>query len=60
MNKNYNIGRTALMQTIVEMDYELTGIDIHWGYGFLAKYSDTELIKIYGLIYDEYYNKNNK
>ena len=57
MNKNYNIGRTALMQTIVEMDYELTGIDIHWAYSFLAKCEDTELIKIYGLIYDEYYSR---
>ena len=57
MNKNYNIGRTALMQTIVEMDYELTGIDIHWAYSFLLKCDDTELIKIYGLVYNEYYNK---
>ena len=56
MSKNYNTGRTALIQTIVEMDYELTGIDIHWAYSFLAKCSDTELIKIYGIVYDEYYN----
>lgn len=60
MNKNYNIGRTALIESIVEMDYELIGIDIHWAYSFLSNCSDTELIKIYGLIYDEYYNKNNK
>ena len=57
MNKNYNIGRTALIQTIVEMDYELTGIDIHWSYSFLERCNDTELIKIYGLVYNEYYNK---
>lgn len=57
MNKNYNIGRTALIQTIVEMDFELTEIDIHWAYSFLARCDDTELIKIYGLVYNEYYNK---
>ena len=57
MNKNYNIGRTALIQTIVEMYFELTEMDIHWAYSFSSKCSDTELIKIYGLIYNEYYNK---
>ena len=56
MNKNYEIGRTALIQTIVEMDFELTEIDIHWAYSFLANCDDTELIKIYGLVYNEYYN----
>ena len=57
MNKNYEIGRTALIQTIVEMDFELIEIDIHWAYSFLARCDDTELIKIYGLVYNEYYNK---
>lgn len=59
MNKNYNIGRTALMQTIVEMECELVNIDTHWAYSFLSLCDDTELIKIYGLVYDEYYNKEN-
>ena len=57
MNKNYEIGRTALIKTIVEMDNELTRIDILWAYNFLLKCEDTELIKIYGQVYNEYYNK---
>lgn len=57
MNKNYNIGRTALMQTIAEMDYELTGVDIELAYTVLPKFTDTELIEVYGVIYNEYYNK---
>lgn len=56
MNKNYNIGRTALMQTMAEMDYELTGADIDWTYTALSKFTDTELIELYGILYDEYYN----
>ena len=57
MKKNYEIGRTALIKTIVEMDNELTRIDILWAYNFLLKCEDTELIKIYGQVYNEYYNK---
>ena len=60
MNKNYNIGRTALEQTIGEMYHELTGADIEIAYAVLPKFTDIELIEVYGVIYDEYYNKNNK
>ena len=57
MNKNYNIGRTALEQTIGEMYYELTGADIEIAYAVLPKFTDIELIEVYGVIYNEYYNK---
>lgn len=56
MNKNYEIGRTALEQTIIEMDYELTGVDIETAYAVLPKFTDIELIELYGLVYNEYYN----
>ena len=57
MNKDYNIGRTALMQTIVEMFHELTGSYIKKTYEVIAKFTDTELIEVYGILYNEYYNK---
>ena len=53
MSKNYNTGRTA----IVEMDYELTGVDINKAYDILSKFTDTVLIETYGTVYNEYYNK---
>ena len=56
MNKNYDIGRTALMQTIVEMDYELSGTDIKQAYDVLSNFTDRDLIELYGILYDEYYN----
>lgn len=57
MNKKYNIGRTALEQTIGEMYHELTGADIEIAYAVLSKFTAIELIEVYGLIYDEYYNE---
>jgi len=54
MNENYNTGRTALTQTIAEMYHELIGADIGWTYTALSKFTDTELIEFYGLIYDYY------
>ena len=56
MNKKYNIGRTALEQTIGEMYHELTGADIEIAYAVLSKFTAIELIEVYGVIYDEYYN----
>lgn len=57
MSKNYNTGRKALIQTIIEMDYELTGVDINKAYDILSKFTDTVLIETYGAVYNEYYNK---
>lgn len=57
MNKKYNIGRTALEQTIAEMYYELTGADIEIAYAVLSKFTAIELIEAYGLVYNEYYNE---
>jgi len=57
MNENYNIGRTALMQTIGEMYHELTGGDIEIAYAVLPKLTDTVLIELYGILYNKYYNK---
>ena len=57
MNKKYNIGRTALEQTIGEMYHELTGADIEMAYAVLSKFTAIELIEVYGVIYNEYYNK---
>lgn len=56
MNKNYNIGRTALEQTIGEMYHELTGADTKIIYTVLPNFTDRVLIELYGILYDEYYN----
>ena len=57
MNKNYNIGRTALTQTIVEIKHELSGTDIKQAYDVLSNFTDRDLIELYGILYNEYYNK---
>lgn len=61
MNTYYEIGKHALIEIICEMEYELYGIDTEILYNTLVlEFTDYELINYYGLIYDEYYNKNNK